>query len=187
MEIISLNLWDKLESSNFQFGSKKIRVQFSSVQSLSRVWLFATPWIAACQASLSITNTQSLLRLMPIKLVMPVCKTGLDFSLWISHYSTQKSKYYRPQILSQYFIFNFALIITEQHLVFWQKIQTISLAARGLSLGEFVDGLFEFTCTFNHLYTVMDILLSRYFLVLLILDFEIFVLLLKKKKNPSES
>ena len=43
----------------------------SSVQWLSRVWLFATPWIAARQASLSITNSQSLLKLMFIKLVMP--------------------------------------------------------------------------------------------------------------------
>ena len=46
-------------------------VQFSSVQSLSRVRLFATPWITAHQASLSITNSQSLLKLMPIKSVMP--------------------------------------------------------------------------------------------------------------------
>ena len=46
-------------------------VQFSSVQSLSRVWLFATPWIAAHQASLSITNSWSLLKLMSIKSVMP--------------------------------------------------------------------------------------------------------------------
>ena len=46
-------------------------IQFSSVQSLSRVQLFATPWIAASQASLSITNSQSLLKLMPIELVMP--------------------------------------------------------------------------------------------------------------------
>ena len=46
-------------------------VQFSSVQLLSRVPLFATPWTAACQASLSITNFRSLLRLMSIKLVMP--------------------------------------------------------------------------------------------------------------------
>ena len=46
-------------------------VQFSSVQSLSHVWLFATPWISACQASLSITNFWSLLRLMSIELVMP--------------------------------------------------------------------------------------------------------------------
>ena len=44
--------------------------QFSSVQSLSCVWLFATPWIAARQASLSITNSQSLLKLMSIELVM---------------------------------------------------------------------------------------------------------------------
>ena len=46
-------------------------VQFSSVQSLSRVWLFATPWIAARQASLSITNSQSSLKLMSIQSVMP--------------------------------------------------------------------------------------------------------------------
>ena len=45
--------------------------QFSSVQSLSRVWLFATPWTAALQASLSITNFQSLLKLMSVELVMP--------------------------------------------------------------------------------------------------------------------
>ena len=46
-------------------------VQFSSVQSLSRVWLFATPWIAARQASLSITISWSSLRLMSIESVMP--------------------------------------------------------------------------------------------------------------------
>ena len=46
-------------------------LQFSSVQSLSRVQLFATPWIAARQASLSITNSQSLLKPMSIELVMP--------------------------------------------------------------------------------------------------------------------
>ena len=45
--------------------------QFSSVQSLSRVQLFATPWIAACQASLSITNSQSLPKLISIESVMP--------------------------------------------------------------------------------------------------------------------
>ena len=43
----------------------------SSVQSLSPVRLFATPWTAACQASLSITNSWSLLKLMPIVLVTP--------------------------------------------------------------------------------------------------------------------
>ena len=48
-----------------------VSVQFSSVQLLSCVWLFATPWITAHQASLSITNSQSSLRLMPIESVMP--------------------------------------------------------------------------------------------------------------------
>ena len=46
-------------------------VQFSSVQSLSHVRLFATPWITVCQASLSITNSQSSLKLMSIESVMP--------------------------------------------------------------------------------------------------------------------
>ena len=47
-----------------------MQVQFSSVQSLSRVRLFATPWIAARQASLSITNSRSL-KLTSIESVMP--------------------------------------------------------------------------------------------------------------------
>ena len=46
-------------------------VQFSSVQSLSCVQVFATPWTAACQASLFITNSWSLLKLMSIESVMP--------------------------------------------------------------------------------------------------------------------
>ena len=46
-------------------------VQFSSVQSLSRVRLFMTPWIAACQASLYITNSWSSFKLMSIESVMP--------------------------------------------------------------------------------------------------------------------
>ena len=46
-------------------------IQLSSVQSLSCVLLFVTPWIAACQVFLSITNSQSLLKLMSIKSVMP--------------------------------------------------------------------------------------------------------------------
>ena len=46
-------------------------VQFSSVQSLSCVWLFATPWNAAHQSSLSITNSRSSLRLTSIQSVMP--------------------------------------------------------------------------------------------------------------------
>ena len=45
--------------------------QLSSVQLLSHVWLFATVWTAACQPSLSITNSQGLLKLISIESVMP--------------------------------------------------------------------------------------------------------------------
>ena len=49
----------------------RIVIQCSSVQSLRPFWLFATLWTAACQASLSITNSQSLLKLMSIESVTP--------------------------------------------------------------------------------------------------------------------
>ena len=57
-----------LASKDLKTYSEKF--QFSSVQSPSRVWFFATPWITARQASLSITNSQSLLKLMSIESVM---------------------------------------------------------------------------------------------------------------------
>ena len=60
-----------LISNLFNAFSVHIEGQFSSVQSLSRVWLLATPWTAARQASLSITNSWSLLKLMSIESVMP--------------------------------------------------------------------------------------------------------------------
>ena len=55
----------------FFSSSSLSAIQFSSVQSLSRVQLFATPWITAHQASLSITISQNLPKLMSIDLVMP--------------------------------------------------------------------------------------------------------------------
>ena len=55
----------------------KFHFQFSSVQSFSRVRLFVIPWIAARQASLSITNSQSSLKLMSIESVMP-SSTGVQ-------------------------------------------------------------------------------------------------------------
>jgi len=48
-----------------------ISIWFSSIQALSHVWLFATPWTAARQASLSITNSRSLLKLRSVESVMP--------------------------------------------------------------------------------------------------------------------
>ena len=62
--LVFLSLW-------FSSNSLHWMLQFSSVQSLSHVRLFATPWIAACQASLSITNSWSSLRFMSIESVMP--------------------------------------------------------------------------------------------------------------------
>ena len=55
-----------------EFVNSKPTLQFSSVHLFSRVRLFATPWTAACQASLSFTNSWSLLKLMSIKSVMPL-------------------------------------------------------------------------------------------------------------------
>ena len=62
------------QSASIPWIIKKGRVpekQLSSVQSLSRIRLFATPWITTCQASLSITNSRSSLKLMCIESVMP--------------------------------------------------------------------------------------------------------------------
>ena len=57
--------------SCFRSGNRSPGVQFSSVQLLSHVQFFATPWTAARQASLSITNSRSSLKLMSIESVMP--------------------------------------------------------------------------------------------------------------------
>ena len=63
--IICLSRWTK--NALYVF----FLTRFSSVQSLSHVWLFATPWTAARQASLCFTISRSLLKLMSIELVMP--------------------------------------------------------------------------------------------------------------------
>ena len=65
------SLWNHSKIINFGMNLVNSSVQFSSVQLLSRVQLFVTPWIAAHQASLSTTNSRSLLKLMPIESVMP--------------------------------------------------------------------------------------------------------------------
>ena len=77
---ISKNLWSDWNgillakfSTNWISKTKIVimKHQFSSIQLCNDVWLFATPWTAACQASLSITNFQSLLKHMSIESVMP--------------------------------------------------------------------------------------------------------------------
>ena len=66
-----------MDSINIKFTT----TPFSSVQSLSRIQLFVTPWTAARQASLSITNTWSLPKLMSIQSVMSSSHLILSFSL----------------------------------------------------------------------------------------------------------
>ena len=76
-QILGLNLKTILNNNNNKLScmllgrqALQYSVQFSSVQSLSHVWLFVTPWMAAHQASLSITNSQSSLRFTSIESVM---------------------------------------------------------------------------------------------------------------------
>ena len=78
--IISMKISNKLQQDHLLFYCPTPIIsimaiiktfQFSSVQSLSRVRLFVTPWITASQASLSITNSRSSLRLTSIESVMP--------------------------------------------------------------------------------------------------------------------
>ena len=66
----SIQTWWKEWSHTFTAVCLRLAL-FSSVQLLSHVWLLATPWTVACQASLSVNNSQSLLKLMSLKLVMP--------------------------------------------------------------------------------------------------------------------
>ena len=64
--------WLPLDTFNVTLINRSVYdLEFSSVQMLSSVWLFGTPWIAARQASLSITNSWSSLKLMSIESVMP--------------------------------------------------------------------------------------------------------------------
>ena len=94
-------------------------VQFSSVQSLSHVWLFATPWIVARQASLSITNSQSSLRLTSIKSVMPSSHLILCRSLLllppippsIRVFSNESTLHMR---WPKYWSFNFSIIPSKE-------------------------------------------------------------------------
>ena len=124
-------------------------LQFSSVQLLSRVWLFATPWIAACQTSLSITNSQSLLKLTSIESVMPsshliLCRPLLlppSVFLSISVFSSESILCMK---WPKYWSFSFSISPSNEHLtehlpkkhLDWPPlgwIGWISLQSKGLS------------------------------------------------------
>ena len=118
-----------------------IIIQFSSVQLLSRVQLFATPWITACQASLSITNSRSLLRFMSIESVMPsshliLCRPLLllpPIPPSIRVFSSESTLRMRwPKCWS----FSFSISPSNEHPVFWSPLGWtgwISLQSKELS------------------------------------------------------
>ena len=94
--------------------------QIRSDQSLSRVWLFATPWIPAHKASLSITNSQSSLRLTSIESMMPSCHLILCCPLLLlppippsirvfSNESTLSMRW------PKYWSFSFSIIPSKEH------------------------------------------------------------------------
>ena len=95
-------------------------VQFSSVQFLSRVGLFATPWIAAHQVSLSITNSWSLLKLTSIESVMPsshliLCRPLLllpPIPPSIRVFSSESTLHMR---WPKYWSFSFSIIPSKEH------------------------------------------------------------------------
>ena len=95
-------------------------VQFSSVQLLSRVQLFVTPWTAARQAFLSITNSWSSLKLMSIELVMPFSHLILCRPLLLLHpippsirvFSNESTLHMR---WTKYWSFRFSIIPSKEH------------------------------------------------------------------------
>ena len=117
-----------------------ISIQFSSVQSLSRVRLFANPWIAARQASLSITISQSLLRLTSNEPVMPSSHLILCHPLHllppippsIRVFSNESTLHMR---WPKYWSFSFSIIPTK-NTQDWSPLEWtgwISLQSKGLS------------------------------------------------------
>ena len=94
---------------------QKQHFPISSVQLLSRVRLFATPWNAACQASLSITNSQSLLKLMSVNLVLPSNHLILCHSLLLL-----------PSILPNIRVFSNESVLRIRWPKYWSFIHNIS-------------------------------------------------------------
>ena len=123
----------QFSSRNIEIHCPRCHVQFSSVQSLSHVWLFVTPWIAACQASLSITNSLSLLKLMPIESVMPSSHLILCHPLLllppippsIRVFSNESTLHVR---WPKYWSFNFSISPSNEHtgLISWVLYKTKS-------------------------------------------------------------
>ena len=113
-------------------------VQFNSVQLLSRVRLFVTPWIAACQASLSFTISQSLLKLMSIELVMPS-----------NHFTLCLLLLLLPTIFTSIRVFSNQLSLH----IRWPKYWSFNLS---ISPSNEYSGLYSWQLKMETLYTVSE-------------------------------
>ena len=113
-------------------------VQLSSVQSLSHVWLFVTPWAAARQASLSITNSWSLLKLTSIQLVMPS-----------NHLIFWQPLLYLSSIFPSIRVFSNESVLHIRWPKYWSFSFSISLPNANILLRIFVSMFInEFACNF---------------------------------------
>ena len=117
------------------------RCLFSSIQSLSRVQLFTTPWTAACQASLSIINSQSLLKLMSITSVIPSNHLILCHLLLL------------PSIIPSISVFSIELVL----LIEWPKYWSFSFS---ISPSNEYSGLVSFRMDWLDLLAVQGTLKS---------------------------
>ena len=111
---------------------------FSSIQSLSRVCLFATPWTEACQASLSITNSWSSLKLMSIKSVTPsnhliLCHTLLLLPSIFPSIRVFSNKLALCIRWPEYWSFSFNTSSSNSGLISFRMDCWISLQSKGLS------------------------------------------------------
>ena len=112
-------------------------IQFTSVKSLSHVWLFATPWIVARQVSLSITDSWSLLKLMSIEPVMPsnhlilCCPLCLPPSIFssIRDFSNELALHIR---WPKYWSFSFSISPSNWGLIYFRTDWFDLFASKGL-------------------------------------------------------
>ena len=109
------------------------RNQFSSVQSLSRVRLLVIPWTAACQASLSITNSQSLPKPMSIESVMPSNNLILCHLLLLLPSIFPSIRVFTNESVPKYWSFSFSISPSNEHsgLISFQKDWLDLLAVQG--------------------------------------------------------
>jgi len=123
-----------------EFVNSKPTLQFSSVHLFSRVRLFATPWTAACQASLSFTNSWSLLKLMSIKSVMPLNHLILCRSLLLLPSIFPNIRVFSSESVlhirwPKYWSFSFSISPSSEYsgLVYFRIGWLISLQSKGIS------------------------------------------------------